>query len=235
MRRVLITAPLTLCLTLAFGLLSIVGSLIERKGRLARRCAAMWSRGVLGLWGVRVQVSGLEHMIDGPAVYAANHSSALDIPILFGHLPVDFRIVHKRSLYFTPIVGLYLYMGRHVGIDRQHPFRARKSLESAAARVRRGMSLVVFPEGTRSPDARVRPFKRGSFVLAIQAGVPVVPVSMIGVKQIAPHGLLHLQRGTVYIRVHRAFSTTSVSVENAQDLADQVRDVVSRGCEASSA
>ena len=88
---------------------------------------------------------------------------------------MDFRIVHKRSLYLVPVLGLYLYASGHIGIDRGNAFRARKGLQRAAARVARGPNVVVFPEGTRSPESAVGPFKRGSFVLALEAGVPVVP------------------------------------------------------------
>ncbi len=115
-------------------------------------------------------------------MYAANHASALDILIVFGHLPVDFRIVYKRSLSLVPLVGWAIWLGGHLPIDRSHPFRARRSLDAAARRIRGGTSVVVFPEGTRSPDGSVRRFKRGSFGLAIAAGVPVVPVSLAGVK-----------------------------------------------------
>ena len=163
-------------------------------------------------------------------MYAANHGSALDIPILFAHLPVDFRIIHKRSLYLIPVVGAYLYLGRHIGIDRGSAFRARRSLAQAAKRIRRGTSVAVFPEGTRSRDATVRAFKRGSFVLALSAGVPVVPISLEGVKRLAPRGLLRLEPGTVHLTIHPAVSTAGRDARDAAALADEVWRVVMRGC-----
>jgi 1-acyl-sn-glycerol-3-phosphate acyltransferase len=182
------------------------------------------------LWGVTVEVSGAENVPAGPAVFAANHTSALDIPLLFGYLPAEFRIIHKRSLYYIPVVGAYLYFGGHIGIDRARAFGARRSLAQAAERIRRGTSVAVFPEGTRSPDESVRPFKKGSFMLALEAGVPVVPVSLSGVKQVTPRGLMRLRAGTVRLAVHRAIETAGRSTDQAESLAEQAHAIVSVGC-----
>jgi 1-acyl-sn-glycerol-3-phosphate acyltransferase len=133
---------------------------------------AIWARLVLRSLGVDVTVCGAERCPAGAAVYAANHTSALDIPILFGFLPVDFRIIHKRSLYLVPVLGQYLYVSGHIGIHRGSAFRARKGLEVAAERVRGGTSVVVFPEGTRSPEGDLGVFKRSSFLPALEAGAP---------------------------------------------------------------
>jgi 1-acyl-sn-glycerol-3-phosphate acyltransferase len=228
--RVLLSVPVALACTMAFGLPSIAVGLVDHSGRFARRAAGAWGRLLLVTWGVRVLVAGRENVPAGPAVYAANHGSALDIPILFGHLPVDFRIIHKRSLYSIPVVGAYLYLGGHIGIDRGRGFRARRSLERAAARIRGGTSVAVFPEGTRSRDATVRAFKRGTFVLALSAGVPVVPVSLAGVKRLAARGLLRLKPGTVRLTIHPPVSTAGRDARDAAALADEVHRVVADGC-----
>jgi 1-acyl-sn-glycerol-3-phosphate acyltransferase len=180
---------------------------------------------------VDVTVCGAEHCPTGAAVYAANHTSALDIPILFGFLPVDFRIIHKRSLYLVPVLGQYLYVSGHIGIHRGSAFRARKALELAAARVRTGTSVVVFPEGTRSPEGEVGDFKRSSFLPALEAGVPVVPLSLVGVKDVARGGL-RVQAGRVQLVVHLPIPTAGREVEEAGALAEEVRQVVRTGCEA---
>jgi len=168
----------------------------------------------------------------GPVIYAVNHGSVLDIPVLFAHLPGSFRIVHKRSLYLLPLIGLYLYSGGHIGIDRGKAFRARKSLDEAARRIAAGTSVAAFPEGTRSADGSVRPFKKGSFVLAIQAGVPVVPVSLSGVKRVAPRGLFRLRPGELAMTLHPPVATAGRCLEEAGALAEQVREIVARGCAA---
>jgi 1-acyl-sn-glycerol-3-phosphate acyltransferase len=145
---------------------------------------------------------------------------------------VDFRIVHKRSIYLIPIVGWFLYLAGHIGVDRRKAFRARRSLASAARRIRSGASVAVFPEGTRSRDGSVRRFKRGSFVLAQDAGVPVVPVSLAGVKALMPRGLPTLRPGSIELRIHPPIASTGTSAESAERLADEVRAVVAAGCEA---
>ena len=228
--RVLVQAPLAVLVTVVFSSLAIVVGVVDRSGRGGRASAGLWGRALLRIGQVGVRVEGLELLPEGPAVYAANHGSALDIPIVFAHLPVDFRIIHKRSLRLLPILGQAMWAAGHIAIDRSHPFRARRSLASAAARIRAGTSVVVFPEGTRSPDDTVRRFKRGSFALALDAGVPVVPVSLIGVKAIVPRGLFSLQPGTVRVCVHTPVPVAGRGPAEAEKLAEEVRRVVAAGC-----
>ena len=228
--RTLLASAVIAALTLLLGLPVLLVGPVDRSGHGVHALVRLWARLVLAILGVRVAVSGLGNAPSGPAVWAANHSSALDIPILFGYLPVDFRIIHKRSLRLLPILGQAMWAAGHIAIDRSHPFRARRSLASAAARIRAGTSVVVFPEGTRSPDDTVRRFKRGSFALALDAGVPVVPVSLIGVKAIVPRGLFSLQPGTVRVCVHTPVPVEGRGPAEAEKLAEEVRRVVAAGC-----
>jgi 1-acyl-sn-glycerol-3-phosphate acyltransferase len=175
-------------------------------------------------------VRGAENVPASAAVYAANHGSALDIPIVFGHLPLSFRIIYKKSLSLIPIVGWYLHLGGHIAIDRGNPFKARKSLDSAAQRIRGGTSVTVFPEGTRASGASVGLFKRGSFQLAVDAAVPVVPVSLVGVKRVAPRGIWTLRSGTVEVRIHPPVATDRRPPNSAEALAEEIRGIVERGC-----
>jgi 1-acyl-sn-glycerol-3-phosphate acyltransferase len=207
-------------------------AVVDPSGRLLLAVTRGWGRLILYCGGVRVTVVGVENIPSGAAVFAANHTSALDIPLLFAKLPAEFRIIHKKSLFWTPIVGWYLFFGRHIGIDRKNPFRAKESLVAAAARIRRGTSVVAFPEGTRSRDGRVQPFKRGSFVLAQDAGVPVVPVSLVGVKAIVPHGLSSIRPGRITMRIHPAVASGG---RPAEDVAAEVRAIILRDCEESAA
>jgi 1-acyl-sn-glycerol-3-phosphate acyltransferase len=228
--RLLLSVPFLVVVTLGLGIPAILAGLVDRRGELSWRIARSWGRVVLKAWGVRVVVRG--EAPRGPVIYAVNHGSVLDIPVIFAHLPGSFRIVHKRSLYLIPLIGLYLYCGGHVAIDRSKAFRARKSLERAARRIAGGTSVAVFPEGTRSADGSVRPFKKGSFVLAIEAGVPVIPVSLAGVKRVAPQGLLRLRPGELAMTLHPPVPTAGRCVEEAGALAEQVRGIVARGCAA---
>jgi len=217
-----------------FGALAMLSGACGQ-GALAHRFAGMWGRVILRVWGVEVRIDGVA--APGPAVYAANHGSALDIPIVFGYLPVDFRVIHKRSLRYLPIFGQYLSLGGHIAVDRGNPFRARRSLSRAAVRIRGGTSVLVFPEGTRNRrgDGAVQPFKRGPFVLAVEAGVPVVPVSLAGVKRIAPDGLVRMRPGRVVLTLHAAMSTEGLTLDEAGAFGDRVQAVVAAGCRADAA
>ena len=232
MLRALLAVPVIVVVTVVLAVPALVLGILDPTGRSPHRVARAWAAFVLLTLGVRVAVSGSENLPSEPAVYAANHGSALDIPILFGHLPVSFRIVHKKSLSLIPFLGWYLFLAGHVAIDRGNAFRARRSLSAAAERIRKGTSIAVFPEGTRSPDAEVRLFKRGSFSLALEAGVPVVPISLVGVKRLAPRGIRTLRQGIVGLRIHPPVATAEYAPDRAEDLAERVRGIVAAGCEA---
>lgn len=231
MLRFVVAAIFASGLTVAIGAPAILLGLMRRPFTV-RSLTRAWGRGILWLGGVRVDVDGASHIPAGPALYAANHASVLDIPLLFAYLPVDFRIIHKRSLYLVPVLGLYLWVGGHIGIERGNAFKARRSLERAAARMRHGTSVVVFPEGTRSRTSGVASFKRASFLLAVEAGVPVVPVSLIGVRAILPGGPV-LRPGRVRLVLHPALPpAVGAGADAAGKLAEQVQRIVAAGCEA---
>jgi 1-acyl-sn-glycerol-3-phosphate acyltransferase len=229
--RVVVIVPLIAVATLVLGGPALVLGLLDRSGRWPHLVARSWARLVLRACGVRVVVEGRENVPTCAAVFAANHASALDIPILFGHLPAPFRIIYKKSLTLLPLVGWYLFLSGHISIDRGNPFRARKSLAAAARRIRNGASVAVFPEGTRVSSPAPGIFKRGTFLLAIDAGAPVVPVSLVGVKSVVPSGISTLRPGTVAIRIHPPVAT-SRDPDEAEALAAEVRGIVLRGCEA---
>jgi 1-acyl-sn-glycerol-3-phosphate acyltransferase len=224
-----VQAPLAVLATLILSAAACVVGLLSPAG--ARVISHFWGRLLLRLFRVAVTSEGLAQLPRGAAVYAANHSSSLDILVLLARLPVDVRIIHKKSLSLVPFIGWTIALGGHIPIDRSNPFRARRSLDAAAERIRAGESVLVFPEGTRSRDGAVGHFKRGSFSLAIEAGAPVVPVSLVGVKALVPRGLLSLRPGTVRLRVHPATPVAGMSADSAQALAEQVRQVVAAGCQ----
>lgn len=227
--RAVVAVPAIGLLTLGFGTVATVVGCLDRGGRSVQVLTGLWAACLLRVLGVAVEVDGSDRPA-GPALYAANHGSALDIPILLAHVSPDLRIIHKRSLYFVPVLGWCLWLGGHIGIDRGNPFKARRTLEDAARRMGAGTSILAFPEGTRSADATVRHFKRGSFVLAMDAGVPVVPVSLVGVKKVVPRGLSTLQPGRVRVKIHPAVATRERPRDSAALLAEDVRQIVARGC-----
>ena len=231
MPRAVLAALLVGLYTTVFGVACLASASLDRRGRWPHACVRLWGRLLARSFGIQVRVEGAGHVPAGPAVFAANHVSAADIPIVFGFLPFEFRIIHKKSLSLVPLVGWCLALGGHIAIDRSNAFRARRSLTTAVERVRNGVSVVVFPEGTRSPDGSVGLFKRGSFTLALNAGVPVVPVSIVGVRQVMPRGLGSLRSGKVVLRLHPPIPTSGRSADAAEALADEVRGAVIRGCQ----
>ncbi len=160
----------------------------------------LWARAILRAAGIGLVLDPAGPLPDGPAVFVSNHVSALDIPILFASLPRSFRIVYKSSLVYVPLLGLFLAASRHVAIDRSRAFKARRSLAAAARRIRTGTSVALFPEGTRSGELPMGSFKRGSFKLAAEAAVPVVPVSLIGLRQVVSQG--RIRPGRVRVKIH---------------------------------
>lgn len=162
----------------------------------------IWSRSICWLAGVKVKVLDAGRIPKGPAVFAANHESAFDINVLFLALKRNsLRFVAKKELFDIPVFGWYLNLAGYIKVDRRNRKQAFDSLKLAGAKVRAGTSLIVFPEGTRSKDGRVHPFKKGPFVLAREANVPVVPVAIVGAHEITPKGVIAVAPGTVTVAI----------------------------------
>lgn len=160
-----------------------------------------WS--TVGLWlaGARVEVIRMPALPDGPVIFASNHESALDIWVLFRHLGRSFRFMAKQELFRIPVFGWYLKVGGHIPVDRSNRARSAASLLRAAEAVRAGTSLVVFAEGTRSLDGRIHAFKKGPFVIAMEAGVPVIPIAIAGSGAITPKKVVAVHPGTIRLAV----------------------------------
>jgi 1-acyl-sn-glycerol-3-phosphate acyltransferase len=161
---------------------------------LARR---MWSPWALWLAGVKLDVARPRPLPEGPAIYASNHESALDIWVLLSAIPRNVRFIAKQELFRIPVFGWYLAAARFIPVDRHDHARAVASLRRAGETIRGGRSIIVFPEGTRSPDARIQPFKKGPFVVAMEAGVPIVPIAIAGAAACNPKRRLAIWPGTV--------------------------------------
>ena len=188
--------------TLVLGALSIASSLFDRRGFFAHWCARTWSRLILVTTGVRVDVTRPRTLeADRTYVFVSNHQSIYDIPVLFQSLPYQLRIIAKASLGRFPILGWHLQRTGHMLVDRRRPDRTR--IFSWASRLTaNGLCLIVFPEGTRSADGRVGAFKAGSFLVALEAGLPVVPISVVGSRHVMLKGRLAAFPGRVRVVVH---------------------------------
>jgi 1-acyl-sn-glycerol-3-phosphate acyltransferase len=228
-RTVFFLIPAISVYTIVLGAASIVSSLFDRRGYFAHACARAWSWLILKTTGVRVELEGLERVVPGTTyVFVSNHQSIYDIPVIFASLPYQLRIISKASLARFPVLGWHLRRGGHLFVDRRHPDRAG-ILGRWRALVSEGLSLLIFAEGTRSWDGRVARFKAGSFLLAIEAGLPIVPLAVIGTRQVMPKGRLRTEPAFVRLVVHdpiRPPAITAPTTQDAKALADRVHAIV---------
>jgi 1-acyl-sn-glycerol-3-phosphate acyltransferase len=229
-RTVFYLIPAIALYTVVLGTLSIGSSLFEKRGYFAHWCARTWSHLILKTTGVHVDVRGLDRLEAGRTyLFVANHQSIYDIPILFWALPFQLRIIAKESLGRFPFLGWHLRRTGHMLVDRRHPGRA--VFGWASRLMSNGLSLFVFPEGTRSRDGRVAPFKGGSFFLALEAGLPVVPLSVIGSRHVMLKGRLAAHPGHVGLVIHDPIETKGLGRSHARSLAERVRQVLTPDAE----
>jgi 1-acyl-sn-glycerol-3-phosphate acyltransferase len=225
-RTVLFLIPAIGLYTIVLGAMSIASSFFDASGYFAHWCARTWSRLILRTTGVTVDVSGLEQLDPkGTYVFVANHQSIYDIPILFWTLPHQLRIIAKESLGKFPFIGWHLRRTGHMLVDRSRPDRA-KIFGWASRLINNGLSLILFPEGTRSRDGRVARFKGGSFYLALEAGLPVVPLSVVGSRHVMLKGRLASYPGNVRLVVHPPIDTTGMEGTDARAFAERVRQII---------
>jgi 1-acyl-sn-glycerol-3-phosphate acyltransferase len=216
-RTVLFLIPTIGIYTLVLGVLSIGSSVIDRRGYFAHGCARVWSWLILATTGVEVSVTGLERLERGRTyVFVANHQSIYDIPVIFWSLPYQLRIIAKASLGRFPMLGPHLKRTGHMLVDRSRPDRAG-IFGWANSLTARGLSLIVFPEGTRSVDGCVGVFKGGSFYLAMQAGLPIVPLSIVGSRHVMRKGRLTTRPGRVRLVVHDPIATVATPEPSPAD------------------
>ena len=188
----------------------------------------IWSPPLLWAAGARLEVLGQEHADPLRAtIYVSNHLSAIDIPAHFMAVRVPFRYVAKHQLRWVPFIGWYLWAAGHVFINRSQRTSALASLEKAAKKVRGGTPIFLYPEGTRS-HGPVLPFKKGPFALALKAGVPICPVTIVGTDQVMPKGRFHITPGTVKVRIGAPIDTQRFAPDDREGLARAVREVIIR-------
>jgi len=221
--------PLIWFYTVAFGLASIPCGFFDRDGSLLHAFARAWARLIMKSIFSPMGVIGLDQIDSSrPHVYAVNHASALDIPALYAYLPFQFRIVHKKELLSYPIVGWHLKRSGQVCVDQQNPARSVGQIKSALRTLKKGMPLVIFPEGGRTSDGRIQPFLPGAFFLAIKAGVDIVPIALRGMYELLPMDTYHIKPRPLEMHVGLPISTTGLKVKDMEQLSTRVQKEIER-------
>ncbi len=231
-RTVFFLIPAISVYTIVLGTLSILSTFVDRKGHAAHWCARAWSWLILATTGVDVTVKGLEKVTPGETyVFISNHQSIYDIPVIFASVPFQLRIIAKESLGRFPFLGWHLIRAGHLLVDRSNPDRSG-ILNRWRKLVADRLSLIIFPEGTRSRDGRVGQFKAGSFLLALEAGLTIVPLSVSGTVHVMKKDRLMTCPGKVTLVVHDPLPTPRLntpSTADARQLAARIEAIVRSG------
>jgi 1-acyl-sn-glycerol-3-phosphate acyltransferase len=226
-RTNIVQAPLLFLATGFFGTLALVASLFAKTGRTQHRIARVWARACLLAAGGSVTVRGLENLPHPrTAVYAANHTSYMDIPVVFSSLPFQFRILAKKELWQWPFIGWYLNRSGQIPIDTDNPRATLSSLGAGVKALRAGMPLFVFPEGSRTPDGELKDFLSGAAFLAIRAQVPLVPIALTGIYHLLPIHTHHFYPCPMTIAIGPPIPTAGLTMRQADELTAHLRSAI---------
>ena len=225
--KYLVVAPALVLATMFFVPIALVLSIIASTRVASRWAAVPWARVMAMVTPMRVRVEGREHMEKGQSyVLVSNHQSQYDIFLLYGWLGVDFKWVMKQELRTAPGIGAACHAMGHIFIDRSNHQAALETLESAKAKIVDGTSVMFFPEGTRSRDGKLKRFKKGAFRMALDLGLPVLPLTVTGTRDVLPAGTSDLLPGSAKLVIHPPIAIDEHSAEGCQQLMDRTREVI---------
>jgi 1-acyl-sn-glycerol-3-phosphate acyltransferase len=211
--------------TLALGFLAFVTFPFDRRGRVVHWYARLWGRVALLSNQVSVKVEGIDHLKgEGPYIFMSNHQGYYDVFALLGHLPFQFKWLVKKELFSVPFLGWTMAAAGYINIDREGTRKTVEALNEAAKKIREGMSIVIFPEGSRSPNGSIQPFKKGGFTLAIKSKVPIVPIAITGSRKIMPKDRLTVTSGEIRIRIGYPIETKDYSLKDRKPLIEKVKE-----------
>jgi 1-acyl-sn-glycerol-3-phosphate acyltransferase len=221
--------PLIILSTFICGVISLIASPFDPTGELMMKTARFWARSLLVIAGVKVKVEGLEKLTPGSSyVFASNHLSYMDTPVILTHIPADFRFMAKSGLFKIPLLGTHLGQAGHIPVPREDPRAAVKTMTLAADIIRsRNISILIFPEGGRADDGILQPFKDGASFIAIKAGVPVVPLAISGTREILAMHSATFHRGQVTLHIGDPICTTGLTLHDRKSVTEIVRTRVS--------
>ncbi|HEX4823359.1 MAG TPA: lysophospholipid acyltransferase family protein [Candidatus Polarisedimenticolaceae bacterium] len=233
MLRGLLTLATFAVSTTILGVIAIAAGLATGKREIVFRLGRFWSRLHLSAMGIHPQYEGLDHASGtAPRVFLANHFSTLDIWVLVPALPDTTRFVAKKSIFWIPVLGQAMRVAGFIPIDRADRTRAIRSLGRAGARIASGESVILFPEGTRSRDGKLGRFKRGSFHLALETGVPIVPVAISGTGRVVAPRSIVVRPGPVRVTFLPPIDTSAYTTDTLDELLERTRDAISRHLDA---
>lgn len=219
--------PLIWIYTIILGCFSLICSLFDRSGKLQHSFARLWSRVILWTIGAKVQVEGLDRIDTSKAqVYVVNHLSALDIPVLYLHLPFQFRILAKKELFSYPFMGWHLRRSGQIPVVLGSPKASVRSLNLAVAALKNNKSLVIFPEGGRSPDGQLQAFMGGAFYAAVKAQVDVVPIALVGTYEMLKMNTWHIKPGPVHLLMGEPIRTAGMSTRDIDKVTGMAREAI---------
>jgi len=210
-----------------FGLLAIITYPFDRRGTSAHWCGRIWAKVALLANQVRVRMEGVEKLKGaGPYIFMSNHQGSYDIFALLGYLPFQFKWLAKKELFSIPILGWAMSAAGYISIDRQGTRETVEAMREAARKIRDGMSVVIFPEGSRTPDGSIQPFRKGGFTLAIRSQVPIVPIAISGSREIMSKDRLTANPGEIRVRIGPPIETRDYSVKSRGSLMEKVREII---------
>jgi len=234
-RTNVLQAPLLLVVTAICASTAFVISVVDKRGRIQHSIARFWARAAVRISMSKLKVEGAENFRKFPvAVYASNHTSYMDTPVIFASIPFQFRILAKKDLWRWPLIGWYLGRSGQMPIDIENPHATLSSLGGAVKALRAGMPLFVFPEGGRTPNGELKPFLSGAAYLAVRAQVPLVPIALSGVYDLLPIHTRHFYPSGLTVRVGSPIETKGMTVRQVDELTARLRETIEemRGQEA---
>ena len=227
LRSYFIFDPLIWLYTIVLGAISLLCSLFDHSGKIQHEFARLWSRMILWTIGAMVQIEGLDRIDTSRAqIYVVNHLSALDIPVLYAHLPFQFRILAKKELFRYPFMGWHLRRSGQIPVVLENARASMRSLNLAVAAIKNNMPLVIFPEGARSPTGQLQPFLGGAFYAAIKAQVDVVPMALVGTYEMLKMNTWHIKPGPLHLLVGDPIHTAGMSLRDLEKLIDRARGTI---------
>ncbi len=219
--------PLIWSYTIILGILSLLSSFFDPNGRIQHGFARFWSWLIMKTIFSPVTVVGLDRIdTSRPHVYAVNHASALDIPVLYVHLPFQFRIMAKKELFRYPFVGWHLKRSGQIRVDQQNPMASIGDIKSAVKTLKAGMPVVIFPEGGRTANGQIKAFLPGAFFLAVRAQVDIVPMALVGTYELLPMNTYHIKPRPLELLVGEPIPTAEYSSRDLVPLAERVKTAV---------